>query len=187
MRWGLLSLSAWCLIRTVPVQAQVPASVQVDTLASGGMFDLAVGEKRVYRLSGTYRTYGITGLLVLKQQKDRIKTGSIVNEFGVKLGDFVYMETAGRPKNGKWRWRHLPAKLRFSPVKGLLRRDLAYLLSAPLPYQEESATVGTAGVRRLRRMEDDSVELQNIRTGITYTIRLVKDDETSCQDHETAR
>ena len=151
----LLWISLLCL--TLCAQAAGPAGVTLP---------LGQGQRARYTLGIHTPKATISGLCLLVADSTTVR-GSVVNEFGVKAFDLVYV-----PATRKVRLLYLMPMLDKWYIRKVLGTDLGILLSGEVPRR---------GARR-RVVQADTchhvLTLYNNRHHITYQLKPLYDDAT---------
>ena len=139
MRRFLLSVSL--LLGTLPLFAQ------------GGFLPAAEGEKRSYAATMEFRGAAVSGICIVKHCGSEV-AGSMVNEFGVKMLDFVYTL-----RNGKIECRNVIKMMDKWYIRKVVKADLKFLFT-----HDTSAETKRYGLT----VGDDGCRLENKRYDIAY-------------------
>ena len=139
-------------------------SLHAAPMRTGPVFDFSKGEKAEYSTIMQFREIQITGLCIMKLSESGI-AGSVINEFGIKAFDFVYLK-----EKNKIVLTNIINYLDKWYIRRVLRRDWLFLMNA-------GAEVGTRSEkkRELSLSKEGDIELKNSKYKLTYTFNpLVK-------------
>jgi|SRR5574344_185377 hypothetical protein len=133
-------------------------------LKKGPVFNFTNGEKVEYGIILQFRDVQITGLCIMKLTEGNV-AGSVINEFGIKAFDFVYL----KDKN-KIILSNMIKYLDKWYIRSVIRRDWLFLMNAGT---EEGKRVVRR--RELLLTEEGNIELKNNKHKLSYTFNpLIK-------------
>lgn len=117
-----------------------------------------------YNLLMQARGHELTGIWIMETSADGSVVGTLINEFGVKAFDFLY-------SGGKAQVQDVVGPLDRWYIRRVLRKDITFILSA-LPTGQDA----TLGKRRLVRLDDGAIRVENARFHIRYTLTPLTSD-----------
>ena len=156
MKPFLLLISIWCCA--------------FHAYSQDRFFPSTDGEKRNYVTTVEYQKVSISGICIIKCAEGRL-FGSLINEFGIRMFDFIYDSHTGTVKccnvikmMDKWY------------IRKVLKRDMAFMLSNAGTRPDER----TDGHFRLT-LDEKTCILENTKNHIIYTFSHIPD----LSGHET--
>ena len=120
-------------------------------------FMLDEGVRKDYALTIESPDMSFTGICVMRQMSDTV-AGTVVNEFGLKAFDFIYLMSKRKIK-----LKNVVKFLDRWYIKSTLKGDLKYLLGGSKP-SHRGLDIGA----------DSTVRLANRRRGLTYIFTPIK-------------
>lgn len=124
-----------------------------------------------YKVSINARGQEISGLAIMEPQADKSILGAIVNDFGVKVYDFVY-------SNGKTKISNVIAPLNKWYIRKVLRKDLSYILLSLSNDADPSVRARMSKAKRsTEKRADGTLTLTNHRYNIVYVLSPMNEND----------
>ncbi len=133
------------------------ASANVD----GNLFPQVAGKKCEYTTEIQFKGNSVTGICILKHNDKEI-IGAIINEFGIKVFDFIV-----RLDGLKVKLENVTPFLDKWYIKRMLKKDLKFLFTHLYKTPQKSR-------RREVSQTANTLVLKNIKYGITYCFTSIE-------------
>ena len=145
-------LAGLCMICGTSCATTLPAAMTAEAPPSS------------YRTVLAFRQTVITGMTLVRHDGD-VVMGSVINEFGVKIFDFV---STGK----RCRLLHGTGPVGHWPVRRWVAQDMAFWLSHT-PAPDHAGRITSEDRQRTLSGNAENLRLRNSRTGIAYTFQLI--------------